>query len=368
MFTFTRTQHRIQVAILAIILVVLALFTFTFLETQASTQLVDPAVRITQIENAKAAATAAVVVVNEHGAADPHYHVFAEASGYAVYVGLESGGGLKIAHLNEAEFIACRLVTDISAPCKTVESDQGFTTKIYSDGAGGMRMVVTRTSVIASPDSGSEHGAAAVVTAAEHQVRQTTNAGAAVDESVVVLTWDGVAHHALHVFKEGGMYAVYVGEGAGQGQKIAQITQADEQACRPKFDPSELCSTYQSDRGFVTAMYPNAKGGLVLKVKEGVIEEANKTTAATGLTTVNADITITKTEGGLVTISGTGQPGAAFLLTPGNNPNTVVIIGQTGAWQLDVAFVAGDHVIKLQDMDANGVAIEPGASVTITID
>ncbi len=368
METFRHRTSLTRLAIVAALLGLLALGLSDLMLTQASTELAAPSVTIQQAHNAKAAVDDSVVVLNQHGWPDPAYHVFKEAGGYAVYVALEAGTGQKVAHLNQDEYIACRLEEDSTKPCKTYESDQGYKAAAFSNGKGGVIFEVERTSPVPPADSGSEVGPQPVISAAQHVIRQASNAGAAVDNSVVVLTWDGLPHHALHVFKEGGLYSVYVGEHAGQGRMIAQVTLEQQQTCRPMIDPSEVCYYYQSDHGFVTALHSNGVGGLVLKVKEGTIEKENSTTAATGLTTVNADITITQGQGGLVTISGTGQPGAAFMLTPGNNPQTVVIIGQSGEWQLDVAFVAGDHIIKLQDLDANGVAVEPGASVTITID
>ncbi len=189
--------------------------------------------------------------------------------------------------------------------------------------------------------------------------RQLQNEGAARDQSVVIRNWAGHPDPGLHVFEEGGGYAVYAGLNPGQGNKIAHISMADASSCRIKTDTSEICKTYDHvGTGLQVVLYPNGTGGLVGKVRD--IPES-------GPETVSAEIMFEAHANGLITIKGTGQGGAAFLLTPGDNPQTIVIIADDGTWQTDVAFVRGTHTIKLQDMDAAGNAVGIAAMVVVDI-
>ncbi len=189
--------------------------------------------------------------------------------------------------------------------------------------------------------------------------RQLQNEGAARDQSVVVRNWAGHPDPGLHMFEEGGGYAVYAGLQAGQGNKIAHISQQDASSCRIKSDATEICMTYNhADTGLQTVLYSNGTGGLVAKVRPKPAE---------GPETVSAEIMFEAHANGLITIKGTGQGGAAFLLTPGDNPQTIVIIADDGTWQTDVAFVRGSHTIKLQDMDEAGNATGLAAMVVVDI-
>ncbi len=189
--------------------------------------------------------------------------------------------------------------------------------------------------------------------------RQLENAGTARDETVVVYNWAGHPDPGLHMFAEGGGFAVYAGLQAGAGTKIAHISAEDAANCRAKAEAWATCATYSNDQGLQTVLFSNGLGGLIAKVRE---------TPPEGPATVSAEIMFEAHENGLITIKGTGQGGAAFLLTPGDNPQTVVIIANDGTWQTDVAFVQGQHVIMLQDMDAAGNPVGLAAQVVVNIE
>ncbi len=290
--------------------------------------------------------------------------LFREGEDFTVYVDRGDGSTTKVAHITEAEADKCRANTKPNDLCETYENDQGYETGLFSNGIGGLIVKVRPTSVDAEltdhnpvptpvPTSNT-----AALTDSQFDARQEKNAGAAVEDSVTVVNKVGSPDPGLHIFREADGYAVYVAAQDRQGVKIAQFTALDVAKCLGQSDTTEPCQSYFNDRGFNIELYPNGTGGLVARVVP-VLE---------GPVTVDTNIRVEHKSSGLITIHGTGLGGAAFLLTPSSNPETIVIIAEDGTWQTDVAFVAGDHIIKLQDMDELALPVGVAAQVKVTIE
>ncbi len=290
--------------------------------------------------------------------------LFKEGEDFTVYVDRGNGNAVKVAHISRADADACRPETTPNTLCKTFESDQGYETGLFSNGIGGLIVKVRPENVAADLTDNSIVPTAvptsnpAPLTNPQFDARQEKNQGAAVDDSVIVVNEIGNPDPGLHIFREADGYAVYAARADRQGVKIAQVTALDSAACRPQTDTTEVCATYYSEHNFQSDLYSNGQGGLVVRVRP-ILE---------GPVTVDTNIRVEQKSTGLITIHGTGEGGASFLLTPSTNPETVVIIAEDGTWQTDVAFIAGKHIIKLQDMDANGAAVGVAAQVEVTIE
>ncbi len=290
--------------------------------------------------------------------------LFLEGEDFTVYVDRGDGSTTKVAHISKADADKCRANTEPNDLCETYLNDQGYETGLFSNGIGGLLIKVKPASVDAELTDNNPvptpvpTSITTALTDSQFDARQEKNAGAAVEDSVTVVNKVGDPDPGLHIFREADGYAVYVGAQSRQGVKVAQFTALDVAKCLAQSDTTEPCQTYYNDRGFEIQLYPNGSGGLVsrvLPVQEGPV-------------TVDTNIRVEHKANGLITIHGTGLGGAAFLLTPSKNPETIVIIAEDGTWQTDVAFVAGKHIIKLQDMDEKALPVGVAAQVEVTIE
>ena len=82
---------------------------------------------------------------------------------------------------------------------------------------------------------------------------------------------------------------------------------------------------------------------------------------------VASSVIATPQDGGLVTISGTGAPGTSFLLTPGDQASTTVVVGEDGTWSVDAGLGPGEHTITLQDLDDSGNPVGVAGSVHVCL-